>query len=282
MNPTNPNLPSDATRQITKTDLDNAPHAMPNSDYEASISQVQEAARDTDDYALLNPSGQPYVQDFTQSDTWRVLRIMSEFVASFETMSKIGPAVAVFGSARLKEDSPYYAPARDVSEQLARAGWTILTGGGPGLMQAANEGAQIVGREKKDPRVSVGLNIELPFEQGTNRGVDTSLRFRYFFCRKVNLVKYASAFVIFPGGFGTMDELFESLVLVQTRKVEDFPIVLFGTEYWRGLLDWIRDTMVEHRTILPRDLDLLHLTDDIDEVVQHVFANTRKVRHPAE
>jgi uncharacterized protein (TIGR00730 family) len=258
------------------------PQAVPGTAIEAPRAVVEEAARRTDDFALLNEIAPDFIQQhFTQSDTWRVFRIMSEFVHSFEVMSKIGPAVAVFGSARLGEESPYYGAAVDVSRKLAMGGWSVITGGGPGLMEAANQGAQPIAQREGDPNLSIGLNIELPFEQGTNPYVGTSLRFHYFFCRKTNFVKYASAFVIFPGGFGTMDELFEALTLVQTRKIQDFPIVLFGRSYWQGLIDWMQTAMVPRGTILPGDLDLMFLTDDTDEVISHIAEHTRQVRHPA-
>ncbi|HEX8236548.1 MAG TPA: TIGR00730 family Rossman fold protein [Abditibacteriaceae bacterium] len=254
---------------------------------------VDDAARHTDDFALLNPAGPEWIQqNFTQSDTWRVLRILSEFVHSFEVMSKVGPAIAIFGSARLAPGSRYYELARKVSEGLSRAGWAIITGGGPGIMEAANRGAregeQVLngGSTPASPgaagRLSVGLNIELPFEQGSNPYVDLAINFRYFFCRKTNFVKYSSGFVILPGGFGTMDELFEALTLVQTHKIQNFPIVLMGSEYWGGLLDWIRTTMVENGTIFPQEADLLLVTDDADEAVRWIFERTRQVRHPVE
>jgi uncharacterized protein (TIGR00730 family) len=255
------------------------PQALPNSDIEAPQLKVKEAARKTDDFALLNPGKPAGMQEhFTDSDTWRVLRIQSEFVHSFETMSKVGPAVAVFGSARLGESSPYYEAAREVSRLLVRAGWAIITGGGPGLMEAANRGAR--DGEKPGGKMSIGLNIELPFEQGLNRYVDTGMNFRYFFCRKTNFVKYSSAFVIFPGGFGTLDEFFEALTLVQTHKIQNFPVVVFGSEYWKGLLDWMRATLLAHGTILPADLDLIHMCDDPAQVVEYIFENTRGLRHP--
>ncbi|RYG70199.1 TIGR00730 family Rossman fold protein [bacterium] len=255
------------------------PQALPNSDIEATQKTVKEAARKTDDFALLNPGKPAGMQEhFTESDTWRVLRIQSEFVHSFEIMSKVGPAVAVFGSARLSESSPYYEAAREVSRLLAKAGWAIITGGGPGLMEAANRGAR--DGEKPGDKMSIGLNIELPFEQGLNRYVDTGMNFRYFFCRKTNFVKYSSAFVIFPGGFGTLDEFFEALTLVQTHKIQNFPVVVYGSDYWKGLLDWMRLTLLSHGTILPADLDLIHMCDDPAEVVDYIFENTRSVRHP--
>jgi uncharacterized protein (TIGR00730 family) len=263
-------------------------HAVPGSDVEAP---VEAPHRDTKDFELLNNSS------FTQSETWRVLRIQSEFVHSFERMSEIGPAVAVFGSARLGEGAPYYELAREVSHKLAHSGWAIITGGGPGLMEAANRGAHegelaslalpATDNEARPQmnapsrtKLSVGLNIELPFEQSANPYLDTEINFHYFFCRKTNFVKYASAFVILPGGFGTMDELFESLTLVQTHKIENFPIVLMGTRYWQGLLDWIRDVMVSCGTITPADLDLIYVTDDADDAVRYIFEHTRTVRHP--
>ena len=265
-----------------RNDAESVKQAVPGSAVEAPPPVVEAAAKRTDDFALLNPADSLWMQEhFTQSDTWRILRIMSEFVHSFEVMSKVGPAVAVFGSARMHESNPYYQAACDVSERLARAGWAIISGGGPGIMEAANRGAHIVGEAARDDRISIGLNIELPFEQGTNPYVDTHINFHYFFCRKVSFVKYASAFVIFPGGFGTLDELFEALTLVQTRKIQDFPVVLFGSDYWRGLLEWMRSTLLLHGTILPADLDLMHLTDDPEEVVSWIAGHTEQVRHPS-
>ena len=265
-----------------------ARHAVPGSDVEASTAAPH---RETKDFELLN------VSSFTQSETWRVLRIQSEFVHSFERMSEVGPAVAVFGSARLKEGEKYYALTREVSHKLSQSGWAIITGGGPGRMEAANRGAREgeLAARALDPaenparpqmnapsrtKRSIGLNIELPFEQFPNPYADTEINFHYFFCRKTNFVKYASAFVILPGGFGTMDELFESLTLVQTRKIENFPVVLMGTAYWKGLIDWIKDTMVGCGTITPADLDLIYLTDDPDDAVRYVFEHTRTLRHP--
>lgn len=256
--------------------------ALPNSDIEANVEEVQEAARATNDYALLNPCPESYAdQHFTETDTWRVFRIMSEFVHSFEIMSKVGPAIAIFGSARMQESAPYYKQTQVVAQKLAEAGWAVITGGGPGLMEAANRGAQAGNPDPENRLVSIGLNIELPFEQDLSPYVDTGIRFRYFFCRKTNFVKYASGFVICPGGYGTLDELFEALTLVQTRKIQNFPIVLFGSEYWKGLLDWLKNTLVPCGTILPADFDLLYITDDPDEVVRYIFQNTQAVRHPA-
>lgn len=253
--------------------------SLTNSNIEASKSSVKEAAKKTEDFGLLNPGKPPALQEhFTDSDTWRILRIQAEFVHSFETMSKIGPAIAVFGSARLPESSPYYQGAREVSRRLTKNGWAVISGGGPGIMTAANQGARE--GEKTGQKMSIGLNIDLPFEQNLNPYIDIGINFRYFFCRKVNFVKYASGFIIFPGGFGTLDEFFEALTLVQTHKIQDFPIVLFGAQYWSGLLDWMRETLLSNGTILPADLDLIYLTDDPTDAINYIFENTRRVRHP--
>lgn len=204
-------------------------------------------------------------------DSWRVFRIMGEFVEGFEALAELGPAVSVFGSARVLPSDPQYAACMRTTQLLGEAGFAIITGGGPGLMEAANRGARAAGSR------SIGCNIELPFEQGTNPFVDLEINFRYFFVRKTMFVKYAQGFVIFPGGFGTMDELFESLTLIQTQKVRNFPVVLFDSHYWGGLLDWIRDTMQHEGKILSEDMDLLLVTDDPDEVVRHMVARTRKL-----
>ncbi len=199
------------------------------------------------------------------TDAWRVFRIMGEFVEGFETLSKLGPAVSIFGSARTTAGDPLYAAARETASQLALAGFAVITGGGPGIMEAANRGAF----EAKGQ--SVGCNIELPFEQGMNRYVTTAANFRYFFVRKTMFMKYAEAFIIFPGGFGTMDELFEALTLIQTGKVRNFPVVLFGTRYWAGLIDWLRDTMLAEGKIKIEDLDrLMIITDSPEEAVRVV------------
>jgi len=255
-------------------------HALPGSDAEPQRADKKQAAVETDDFQLLNPCPEEEKEDFTKSDTWRILRIQSEFVYSFEALRNVAPAISIFGSARLKPGTRYYEASRETAAKLAEAGWAIITGGGPGLMTAANEGAKEGAARGGHENLSIGLNIELPFEQHLNPFVDLSLNFRYFFVRKTNFVKYASGFVIFPGGFGTMDELFESLTLVQTGKIQDFPIVLFGIEYWSGLLEWIRATMVGEGTILAADLDLLHLTDDVDDAVKYIFEKTRDVPHP--
>lgn len=197
-------------------------------------------------------------------DSWRVFRIMGEFVEGFEEMGEIGTAVSIFGSARTPSSDPMYEACVETAQLLGESGFSIITGGGPGIMEAANKGAHVVGA------TSVGCNIELPFEQGDNEFVDVSIDFRYFFVRKTMFVKYACAFVIFPGGFGTMDELFEALTLIQTRKVRDFPVVLFGSEYWRGLLDWVTTTMVGEGKIAAEDLDIVCVTDDPTEVRDHI------------
>src|SRR6266446_2374761 len=194
--------------------------------------------------------------DFTLTDPWRVFRIMSEFVEGFDALSHIPPSVAIFGSARIKPEEPAYIAAVETARLLAKAGFTVITGGGPGIMEAGNKGARL------GEGHTIGLNIELPFEQGTNQYVETSVNFRYFFVRKTMFVKYSIGFVVFPGGFGTMDELFEALTLIQTGKIKHFPVVLFGSRYWAGLLGWLKDTMAAERKIDPRDLELFSITDD--------------------
>jgi uncharacterized protein (TIGR00730 family) len=199
-------------------------------------------------------------------DSWRVFRIMGEFVEGFDTLHSTGIAISFFGSARTTPDDPMYQKCSETARVLGEAGFSIITGGGPGMMEAANRGAQEAGA------TSIGCNIELSFEQSGNDYLDVSVDFRYFFVRKTMFVKYACASVIFPGGFGTMDELFEALTLVQTHKVNDFPIVLFGTEYWSGLLDWIRNTMARDGKIAQEDLDLMLLTDDAEEARDHILS----------
>ena len=209
-------------------------------------------------------------EDFTRTDPWRVLRILGEFVEGFDTLSKIGPAVAVFGSSRLKGDNPYYKAAQKVAGIIARSGFAVITGGGGGIMEAANLGAYKAGG------VSVGCNIELPEEQIPNDYQTIRLNFRYFFVRKIMFVKYSVAFLIFPGGFGTMDELFESLTLVQTQKIEHFPVVLFGSDYWAGLLEWMRSSMLKEGCISEEDLRIYTVTDDPDEAARVVIENAKK------
>jgi len=204
-------------------------------------------------------------EDVTVHDAWRVFRIMGEFVEGFDTLARMGPAVTIFGSARTKRPDPEYAAAERTARLLVEAGFGVITGGGPGIMEAANKGATEAGG------TSVGLNIELPFEQGTNPFVRVPINFRYFFVRKTMFVKYAEGFVIFPGGFGTMDELFEALTLVQTGKVRNFPLVLFGSAYWGGLYDWLLETMAKRGNIAPDDLRFLSVTDSPEEAVRIVY-----------
>jgi uncharacterized protein (TIGR00730 family) len=216
--------------------------------------------RTADDRKLLTQ--RPYADaSFLESDAWRALRIMGEFIDGFDALARLGPAVSIFGSARTRPSDPMYESARLLAERLSEEGFTVITGGGPGIMEAANRGAQ------EADGVSVGLGIDLPHEPGVNRYVDLPAYFRYFFVRKTMFVKYAQAFVIFPGGFGTFDELFESLTLVQTGKIDHFPIILFDSTYWAGLLDWIRAQVVVRENVFEADLDLLRVCDDIDEVV---------------
>ncbi len=227
----------------------------------------------TEDEALLERSTRP---EFLDTDPWRSLRILSEFVEGFDALAAVGPAVSVFGSARMHEDHPTYAAARELGRKLADLGYAVITGGGPGIMEAANRGCHEAGG------LSVGCNIELPMEQGLNQYVDLGVEFRYFFARKVMFVKYADAFVIFPGGFGTLDELFEALTLIQTKKVQDFPVILFGHDYWGALVDWIRGTLLEEAAISAEDVDLLRITDDTDEVCTIIEAYVRERRTKAE
>ncbi|HEY0168130.1 MAG TPA: TIGR00730 family Rossman fold protein [Jatrophihabitans sp.] len=217
-----------------------------------------EADAATTDQRLLDSGGPT---DWLHTDPWRVLRIQSEFVEGFGLLAELGPAVSVFGSARTDAEHPEYQQARQLGAALSRAGYAVITGGGPGAMEAANRGASEAGG------TSVGLGIELPFEQRLNDWVDIGLTFRYFFARKTMFVKYAQAFVILPGGFGTLDELFEALTLVQTRKVTRFPVILFGEQYWSGLLDWIRGTMLPEAKIGAADLELIRVTSDVEEAV---------------
>ncbi len=213
----------------------------------------------TTDQRLLDSRGS---SDWVHTDPWRVLRIQSEFVEGFGLLAELPRAVSVFGSARTPADHPDYAIGRQLGSQLAKAGLAVITGGGPGTMEAVNRGAMEAGG------LSVGLGIELPFEQRLNDYVDLGINFRYFFARKMMFVKYAQAFVILPGGFGTLDEMFEALTLLQTGKVTRFPVILMGGDHWRGLLDWLRGTLAPSGVIAPSDLDLLTLTDDVDEAVQ--------------
>jgi uncharacterized protein (TIGR00730 family) len=236
-----------------------------------SLNLAARTGRPTEDEQLLESPAQRAAPPldraaFTHTDPWRVLRIQGEFVAGFDALADVGPAVTIFGSARTPRGDPMYGVAVATARRLARAGFAIITGGGPGIMEAANRGA----REAKGR--SIGCGIELPHEQGLNPFVDEAINFRYFFVRKTMFVKYAEAFVIFPGGFGTLDELFEALTLIQTEKVRNFPVVMVGTAYWAGLFDWARSTLLAHGTISPGDLDLLQCTDDPSEVERIVVS----------
>lgn len=199
------------------------------------------------------------------SDSWQIFKVMSEFVEGFEKMGKIGPCVSIFGSARTKESNPYYGQAVEIAQRLVKSGYGVITGGGPGIMEAGNKGAHMEGGK------SVGLNIELPFEQFNNIYIDSDkiINFDYFFVRKVMFVKYAQGFIVMPGGFGTLDELFEAITLIQTEKIGKFPIVLVGKSYWQGLVDWVKNTMLEvENNISPKDLDLLQVVDTPEEAVK--------------
>src|SRR5438477_7012200 len=234
----------------------------PKERHQGSVTLRRDAVRSTTaDQRLLDSRLR---SEWKTKDAWRALRILSEFVEGFDTLADLPRAVSVFGSARSKPGSVECEMAERLGSALAQAGYAVITGGGPGVMEAANKGCSEAGG------LSVGLGIELPFEQGINQWVDLGIDFRYFFARKTMFVKYAQAFVVLPGGFGTMDELFEALTLVQTRKVTRFPVVLMGSEYWGGLLDWMRDRMAAEGKISPVDLDLVCLTDDVGEAARHI------------
>ena len=220
----------------------------------------------TEDEKFLRPgTDRRGARDFTRTDTWRVMRIMGEFIEGFDHLSGIERGVAVFGSARTAPDAPQYLAAQETARLLAEAGFTIITGAGPGIMEAANKGARDGGG------YSVGCNIELPFEQGANPFVDTLVNFRYFFVRKTMFVKYSNAFIIFPGGFGTLDETFEALTLIQTGKLYQFPVILFGRHYWAGLIRWLQSRVVVERKISPGDMDLIMVTDDPAEAAHAII-----------
>ncbi|WP_041585103.1 TIGR00730 family Rossman fold protein [Syntrophus aciditrophicus] len=197
-------------------------------------------------------------------ESWRIFRIMAEFVESIEELSTLRNAVSIFGSARLKPGDLWYGKAEYLAKRLAEKGFSVITGGGPGIMEAANKGAAEAGGK------SVGMNIRLPFEQKPNPYSNVSIDYKYFFIRKVMFVKYAVAYVIFPGGYGTLDELFEALTLIQTKRIKSFPVILLGSDYWKGLMDWLNDTMLKEDMILSDDLDLIRITDDPDEAVRYI------------
>ncbi|MET0199572.1 TIGR00730 family Rossman fold protein [Rhodococcus sp. RS1C4] len=219
----------------------------------------------TSDQRLLDQRGPG---NWIHTDTWRVLRIQSEFVEGFGALAEVPRAVTVFGSARTPQDHPEYERSRQLGQSLAEAGFAVITGGGPGVMEGANRGASDA------DGFSIGLGIELPFEQGLNDWVDLGVNFRYFFVRKTMFVKYSQAFVCLPGGFGTLDELFEALTLVQTRKVTRFPIILLGTDFWSGLIEWIKNTLVAEGKVSPSDLELIHCTDSVEEAVRIIESTT--------
>ncbi len=234
------------------------------------IESEQRQPHATQDEQLLES---PRSDEFTHTDTWRVFRIMGEFVEGFDELASLTRGISIFGSARTKPSDPYYKAAEVTAGLLAKEGFAVITGGGPGMMEAANKGAFEAGG------LSIGCNIELPFEQGANHYLTRSLTFRYFFVRKMMFVKYSLGFVIFPGGFGTLDELFEALTLIQTHKIRNFPVVLFGTPYWQGLLNWIKDTALLEGKISEQDLKLLHLTDSPEKVVEILINSQSSLRH---
>ena len=214
-----------------------------------------------------------YVIDALAEDSWRMFRIMGEFVQGFEELADVGKAVTIFGSARLKEDSPVFQKAEELAADLARVGYTVLTGGGPGIMEAANKGAiQAEGR-------SIGMNIALPHEQAPNPYQTDSLNFKYFFVRKVMLVKYSTAFVVFPGGFGTIDELFEALTLIQTKKIKPFPVYLIGVDFWKGMLQWLQGTLQRMGTISEKDLHLFKVVDDVSTIPDEIDQYYQSANH---
>jgi len=245
------------------TDSTNGPRRRAPERHRGAVTLRHEALPpSTADEKLLDSH---YRDEWKTKDAWRALRILSEFVEGFDTLADLPPAVSVFGSARSVAGSPECELAADLGAALAEAGYAVITGGGPGVMEAANRGATEAGG------MSVGLGIELPFEQGLNQYVDIGIDFRYFFVRKTMFVKYAQAFVVLPGGFGTLDELFEAVTLVQTKKVTRFPVILMGTEYWSGLIDWVKRTLLAEGKVNKADLELIQLTDDVSEAVQIII-----------
>ncbi|MGV1078644.1 MAG: TIGR00730 family Rossman fold protein [Candidatus Nanopelagicales bacterium] len=246
---------------------------IPQRQYGQVLVRRELAAAATSDQQLLdvrNPD------DWVHADPWRVLRIQAEFVEAFDALATLGRAVSIFGSARTATDDPSYAAAEELGRILADAGWAVISGGGPGIMEAANKGACEAGG------VSVGLGIELPFEQRFNHWVDIGIHFRYFFARKTCFVKYAQAFVVFPGGFGTLDETFEALTLVETHKVTCFPVILVGKDYWAGLLEWIHQTMLTEGKVASADLSMLHVTDDPQEALEIIEREAAEHKSPCE
>ena len=217
----------------------------------------------TTDQRLLDSRGPA---EWVHEDPWRVMRIQAEFINGFGALAELGPAFSIFGSARTAPDDPMYGMAEELARKLSALGYNVITGGGPGIMEAANKGCF------SQPGISVGLGIELPFEQHLNEYVELAIDFRYFFARKTMFIKYAQGFVVFPGGFGTFDELFEALTLVQTQKVTSFPVILMGTAFWGPLIEWLRNTVASEGKISRTDLDMIHLSDDVDEVIEMLIA----------
>ncbi|ASR34296.1 Rossman fold protein, TIGR00730 family [Prauserella marina] len=246
------------TDQVTDNGQGEVPRPQERHRGPVVVRRGQQDEDSTTDQRLLDSRGP---SDWVHTDPWRVLRIQAEFVEGFGALAEVPRAVTVFGSARTPRDHPEYQLGRDIGTALANAGFAAITGGGPGAMEAVNRGASEAGG------LSIGLGIELPFEQGLNPWVDLGVNFRYFFARKTMFIKYAQAFICLPGGFGTLDELFEALTLVQTKKVTKFPVVLFGSDYWGGLHKWVRDTVLSEGKIGERDAALLHVTDDIDDAI---------------
>jgi len=246
-----------------KPDVPKAAPPIPN----ISLSRAARAGEKTEDELLLERPRQvrpqarvPEQAEFTRGDPWRVLRIQGEFVHAFDALAEVGAAITIFGSARTPPSNPMYQSAHKLAFLLAQSGFAVITGGGPGIMEAANRGAHEAGG------MSIGCNIELPREQAVNPYVNISVNFRYFFCRKTMFMKYAEGFVLFPGGFGTLDELFEALTLIQTEKIKLFPVVLFGSAYWKGLFDWLRERVLAEGNIEEKDLNLVQITDSPEEV----------------
>lgn len=235
------------------------------------VRRGRQVKHSTTDQRLLDSRGS---SDWLHTDPWRVMRIQSEFVEGFGMLAELGRAITVFGSARTTPDDPFYAQAEQIGRQLSDAGYAVITGGGPGIMEAANKGCHDAGG------TSVGLGIELPFEQSMNDYVDLGMVFRYFFARKTCFLKYSIGYVAFPGGYGTLDEIFEAVTMIQTGKITSFPLVLFGIAYWTPMLEWIRGTLLEDGKISPDDLDLFQLTDDVDEAVRIIIEAERE--KPAE
>ncbi|HET7632359.1 MAG TPA: TIGR00730 family Rossman fold protein [Gemmatimonadaceae bacterium] len=233
---------------------------------------IRDVLLETEDHKLLQRSPDP--TDFTHTDPWRVMRIMGEFIEGFDALAGVRKGATIFGSARTRPDDPQYVAARETARLLAEAGFAIITGGGPGIMEAANHGARLGGG------LSIGCNIELPFEQSANPYVDKLVNFRYFFVRKTMFIKYSDAFIIFPGGFGTMDEAFEALTLIQTGKIYQFPVVFFGKHYWAGLIRWMQTRLLTEGKISPGDMDLMIMTDDPAEAASVVIQAQGSLTHP--